>query len=128
MFYSDSESASKLTADLGSEAPLAAALKPGITSRLTALLMWMALQVAHSGVGDPAIFLANPGEGATGREQGQEENQTPARPIELPDPAATGLRRRGKGGGWGGGRGGGGGRKQRAGATVTTDSAVGTQH
>ncbi len=40
---------------------------PGITSRLTALLMWMAqdqaLQVAHSGVGGPAIFLADLGEG-----------------------------------------------------------------
>ncbi len=38
---------------------------PGITGRLTAVLMWVALQVTHSGVGDPVIrvFLANLGEG-----------------------------------------------------------------
>ena len=48
----------------------------GITGKIAALLVWMALQVTHRGDEDPVIFLADLGEGeGEGGSKGRERNK-----------------------------------------------------
>ena len=99
----------------------------GITGKIAALLVWMALQVTHRGAEDPVIFLADLGEGeGEGGSNGREKNkrkpelssfQTP-RFRQQPLTFGGGGRVRGREGG-GRGRGG---RKQ--GSSETTDRAA----